>query len=125
MYEKCTSFSAHTNATMATPDVPLSYAAYPWEHILVSHHPSSSPVATKVVIITINRPEKSNAYTDGIETEMIHALEMFDVDDRVRAIVVTGKGRLFCAGADLNIGLNRKEGETSKAHRDGLVLDIP
>jgi enoyl-CoA hydratase/carnithine racemase len=92
----------------------------PWKHILVSHHPPQHSV-TKVVLITINRPEKANAYTLGIEKEMIHALDLFDSDDRVRAIVVTGAGKYFCAGADLNIGLHREEGGKSKGHRDGLV----
>jgi len=44
---------------------------------------------------------------------------MLDLDERVKAIVVTGKGRMFCAGADLEIGLNRAPGIRDKEHRDG------
>jgi enoyl-CoA hydratase/carnithine racemase len=109
---------------MSSPPVPISYAAYPWKHILVSHHPPTSPIATQVIIITINRPEKANAYTTGIQNEMISAFDFLDSDDRVKAIVVTGKGKMFCAGADLDIGLFREEGGKSKGHRDGSVLSI-
>ena len=56
------------------------------------------PVAT----ITLNRPEKLNAYTGQMMTEMTGALDQADADDGVRAIIFTGAGeRAFCAGADL------------------------
>lgn len=72
-----------------------------------------------MALITINRPQKANAFTAEIESEMIHAFDMFDSDDRVRAIVVTGAGKFFCVGADLNVGLHRVEGGKPKGHRDG------
>lgn len=50
---------------------------------------------------------------------MVKAFDMLDLDDRVKAIVVTGKGRMYCAGADLEIGLNRGPGIRDKEHRDG------
>src|SRR5690349_12212710 len=96
-------------AKMVTKSFPVSYAALPWKHILVSPYPPS-PKVNKVAVITINRPEKHNAYTNEIETEMIQALDMIDEDDRVRVIVVTGAGKMFCAGADLDIGLHREPG---------------
>ncbi|MXP47258.1 enoyl-CoA hydratase [Altererythrobacter luteolus] len=56
------------------------------------------PVAT----ITLNRPEKMNAYTRIMMDEMIHALDDTDADDNIRAVIFTGAGdRAFCAGADL------------------------
>ncbi|MXO89486.1 crotonase/enoyl-CoA hydratase family protein [Pontixanthobacter aquaemixtae] len=56
------------------------------------------PVAT----ITLNRPEKMNAFTRVMMTEIIDALDNTDADDDVRAVIVTGSGdRAFCAGADL------------------------
>jgi enoyl-CoA hydratase/carnithine racemase len=73
------------------------------------------------MVLTINRPEKFNAFTTDIENELINLLGLFDVDDRVKAIVVTGAGRIFCAGADLEIGLHRSEGDASKDHRDGYA----
>lgn len=50
--------------------------------------------------------------------EMVKAFEMLDLDDRVKVIVVTGKGKMFCAGADLIDGLHRGKGERNKEHRD-------
>lgn len=59
-------------------------------------------VADNVATITINRPEKMNAFTGTMLKEMINAFDQIDADDEVRAVVVTGAGeRAFCAGADL------------------------
>ncbi|MEP6339452.1 crotonase/enoyl-CoA hydratase family protein [Parasphingorhabdus sp.] len=59
-------------------------------------------VADNVATITINRPEKMNAFTGKMLKEMIDAFVRIDADDDVRAVVVTGAGeRAFCAGADL------------------------
>jgi enoyl-CoA hydratase/carnithine racemase len=57
-----------------------------------------------VVTITLNRPERMNAWTWRMGMELRHALATFDLRDDIRAIVVTGAGRAFCAGADLESG---------------------
>jgi len=57
--------------------------------------------ADGVLLITLDRPEKLNAFTPVMRQELIAALDRADADDDVRAIVVTGRGRGFCAGADL------------------------
>ena len=49
----------------------------------------------------MNRPEKLNAFTGTMMTEMIDAFDRSDADDSIRAVIVTGAGRAFCAGADL------------------------
>ena len=54
-----------------------------------------------VLTITMNRPEKLNAFTGTMMTEMIDAFDRSDADDSIRAVIVTGAGRAFCAGADL------------------------
>ena len=54
-----------------------------------------------IAILTLNRPEKRNAISDDMRTEMISALERVTVDRSVRALVVTGKGKGFCAGGDV------------------------
>ena len=54
-----------------------------------------------ILTITLNRPDKLNAFTGQMMTEMINALDRADADDTVKAIIVTGAGRGFCAGADL------------------------
>ncbi len=61
-------------------------------------------VADNIATITLNRPEKLNAFTEIMMDEMIDAFDKADADDNVRAIVVTGAGRAFCAGADLSGG---------------------
>ena len=57
-----------------------------------------------ILTITLNRPEKLNAFTGTMMTEMIDAFEKASTDDAVRVVVVTGAGRAFCAGADLSAG---------------------
>jgi enoyl-CoA hydratase/carnithine racemase len=61
-------------------------------------------VADNVMQITLNRPERLNAWTAQMGRELIGALDLADEDDEVRAVIVTGAGRGFCAGADLQSG---------------------
>ena len=61
-------------------------------------------VAGRVLTITLNRPERLNAFTGTMMYEMIDAFDRADADDTIRAIVVTGEGRGYCAGADLGAG---------------------
>lgn len=59
-------------------------------------------VSEKIATITLNRPEKLNAYTRTMMDEMVDAMDRIDADDDVRAVIFTGAGeRAFCAGADL------------------------
>jgi enoyl-CoA hydratase/carnithine racemase len=57
-----------------------------------------------VATLTLNRPEAMNAWTDRMAFEIDQALRRCDEDDAVRAVVITGAGRAFCAGADLGRG---------------------
>ena len=59
-------------------------------------------VADNIATITLNRPDKLNAFTGTMMYEMIEAFDQVDADDDVRAVIVTGAGRGFCAGADLS-----------------------
>src|SRR4051795_10704166 len=61
-------------------------------------------VAENIATITMNRPEQLNAFTGRMMNEMIDAFDQSDADDDVRAVIVTGAGRGFCAGADLSGG---------------------
>ena len=83
----------------------------------------TTELAGGVFTITLNRPERLNAWTSTMGSELIAAFDAADADDEVRAIVVTGAGRGFCAGADLSGGgetfdfANR--GDADPLHRDG------
>jgi enoyl-CoA hydratase/carnithine racemase len=78
-----------------------------------------------IATITLNRPQKLNAFTFRMRDELLEAFDRADADDGVRAIVVTGAGRAFCAGADLSSGgktfdYAARVNETQMAsHRDG------
>ena len=61
-------------------------------------------VSDHVLTITLNRPDRLNAFTGTMMNELIAAFDAADADDDVRAIIVTGAGRAFCAGADLSEG---------------------
>ena len=84
---------------------------------LTPHHPPRRPgvavmdyeqiiteTSDGVLTITLNRPERLNAWTAQMGLELRAAFDRADVDDEVRAIIVTGAGRGFCAGADLASG---------------------
>lgn len=78
----------------------------------------SLEVSNRIATITLNRPERLNAFTGRMMVELIDALDQTDADDEVRVVVVTGAGRGFCAGADLESG-----GETFDAEAQGQGLD--
>ena len=69
----------------------------PYKEILVS-------VKDQILTLTLHRPEKLNAFTGTMMNEMIDVFTRVNKDDEVRAIIVTGAGRAFCAGADLSAG---------------------
>jgi enoyl-CoA hydratase/carnithine racemase len=75
-------------------------------------------VSDNILTVTLNRPEKLNAFTGQMMTEMIDAFDRADADDNVRAVIVTGAGRGFCAGADLSAGPNTFDSEKREGRPD-------
>ena len=63
-------------------------------------------VADDILTLTLDRPDKLNAFTVTMTEELVDAFSRASSDDDVRAVVVTGRGRAFCAGMDLSVGGN-------------------
>ncbi len=81
-------------------------------------------VAERVATVTLDRPDRMNAFTRVMRDELIDAFSRADADDEVRALIVTGAGRAFCAGADLSAGsatfdYAKRDGLSAETHRDG------
>ena len=78
-----------------------------------------------IFIISLNRPEKLNAFTRVMQDEMIKAFDYTDENDDIKAVIITGSGKAFCAGADLVEGANTfnygEQGNklSNEDHRDG------
>ena len=68
-------------------------------------------VEDRVAIITLNRPDRLNAWTPVMMQNILDALDMADEDDNVRVVIFTGAGRAYCAGADLSAGRFRLAGK--------------
>ena len=81
-------------------------------------------VADRVATVTLNRPDRLNAVNTTMIRELVEAFDAADGDDGVRAVIVTGAGRAFCAGADLGSGgttfaSGPGRAETPEEHHDG------
>src|SRR3954471_2067704 len=77
-------------------------------------------VADGVATITLDRPDALNSVTLRMVDELVDVFDYTDADDNVRAVVVTGRGRAFCAGADLSLGdktFERPEGVSDSGQR--------
>lgn len=81
-------------------------------------------VSDRVATITLNRPDKMNAFTNRMLKEIIAAMDLADADDDVRAVIFTGAGKAYCAGADLSGGGETfAKGGSDVSARTGVVRD--
>jgi enoyl-CoA hydratase/carnithine racemase len=87
-----------------------------YQHILYE-------VSDKIATVTLNRPDRMNAWTATMERDVRHAMEAAAGDDGVRVIVLTGAGRAFCAGADMEALQAIDPGETTSFARRGLIAE--
>jgi 2-(1,2-epoxy-1,2-dihydrophenyl)acetyl-CoA isomerase len=79
-----------------------------------------------IALITLNRPNVLNALNETMRDELIHALKETEEDDDIRVVILTGRGRAFCAGADLNrfVEIQESDKDHKKKTRFGS-LDLP
>jgi len=88
----------------------------------------AADLANRVLTVTLDRPDRLNAFTVAMQRELCDVLDAVDADPEIRVVVITGRGRGFCAGADLASGAETFDidaggpatgsGATTKAHRD-------
>jgi len=79
-------------------------------------------LADGILTLTLNRPERLNAFTHAMQEDLLEAFDEIDRNDAIRVVIVTGAGRGYCAGADLGGGggtFDSSEKETAAEHRDG------
>jgi enoyl-CoA hydratase/carnithine racemase len=104
------------HAGLAAPSPDSKTAAMDYQDIQVN-------IADGIATITLNRPERLNAYTATMQQELLDALDRTDHQDDVRVVVFTGAGRAYCAGADLSQGAQTFAGGdgtfSMDAHADG------
>lgn len=86
----------------------------------MEHEQITEQVEDGILTITLNRPDRLNAWTATMARELMSAFDRADADDEVRAVIVTGAGRAFCAGADLERG-----GETFDARARAGSAEVP
>ena len=102
--------------------VPADYRELALSTIAISHQPlppHAPPHLQRQAIttVTLNRPSRLNAFTNDMAIELEAVFNILSRDDRVRVIVLTGAGRAFCAGADLNAG-SLESYKSLDEHRD-------
>ena len=88
----------------------------------MSYQTIATEIEDRILTITLHRPDRLNAFNSTMLEELLQALDDADADDEVRAILFTGAGRGYCAGADLGRGGGTFDGgseEEDAEHRDG------
>jgi len=79
-----------------------------------------------VALLYLNRPEVLNALSERMKVELIHALRETEGDDNIRVMILTGRGRAFCAGADLNRFVEFQESDKDHKKKTKFgSLDLP
>ena len=98
--------------------IPKTYVTSADSQIRISNYPENAPGVTPIQIARLNRPDKLNAFT----LEMINALESFfltvNLDDRVKAVILTGAGHVFSAGIDLSMDASGGRNLPAREQRD-------
>src|SRR5580692_5844813 len=110
--------------TQAQPAAVSTQADAPTGSTSMNYKTIGYAVADGIATLTLSRPEQLNAFTGEMLHEMLQAFDSIDADDAVRAVIVTGAGRAFCAGADLSAGaatFRRADSAASPRHPQGSI----
>jgi enoyl-CoA hydratase/carnithine racemase len=106
---------ARSIGLVPTPTIVDGEIQWQSQRSLMEFEQITTELTDHVLTITMNRPDRLNAWTQTMFTELMTAFDAADADDEVRAVIVTGAGRGFCAGADLERG---GETFTKRDHED-------
>ena len=98
--------------------IPETYVTTPSSHVRITNYPESAFGVTPIQIAALNRPEKLNAFTIGMINALARFISTIDVDDRVKVVIITGIGKAFSAGIDLNADTTRVNNAPSAEVRD-------
>ncbi|CCF45867.1 enoyl-CoA hydratase/isomerase [Colletotrichum higginsianum] len=104
--------------------LPESYNTLALPQIRLSHHPSSSPTPTPVIVLTLDRSSARNAFTDTMASSLARAYALVSSDPRVKCVVLTGSdqaNRTFCAGMDLHQPVRLPRARDDHRDTGGLV----
>ncbi len=99
------------------------------DSVVVEYEQIRYDVVDQIATITLDRPDRLNAFTTRMMKELLHVFDRTDADDAVRVVVVTGSGRGFCAGADLEGGgqtfarTSPNNSTTGEGFESGLLRD--
>ncbi|KAH8805058.1 ClpP/crotonase-like domain-containing protein [Xylogone sp. PMI_703] len=83
--------------------IPETYTTAPDSHVRITNYPESATQVTPIIVVTLNRPDRFNALTMDMINTLQHFFEVVTFDSRIKCVVLTGAGKAFCSGIDLNV----------------------
>lgn len=109
-------FAMATNSRTIT--LPRSYVTSADAPIKIANYPDTAEGVTPIQVATLNRPEKLNAITLGMINDLEQFISTVDVDERVKVLIITGAGKAFSAGIDLNNDASQHKNRPASEARD-------
>jgi enoyl-CoA hydratase/carnithine racemase len=109
-----------------TIPIPRTYVTAQDSHVRVTNYPEAASGVTPIQVVIMNRPDKLNAITGEMINTLTGLLATYDVDDRVKVIILTGAGdKAFSAGIDLKLDMSMQKNRPVRDLRDpGGVLAL-
>lgn len=101
-----------------TIKLPRSYVTSADAPVKITNYPETAEGVTPIQIATLNRPQKLNAITLGMISDLEQFITTVDVDERVKVVIITGAGKAFSAGIDLNDDASQHKNQPASELRD-------